>query len=115
MNIEIETLSRTWRTWGDCLIGFAHGDMQKKRLGQWLHQEAREEYGKSKWAEMHVGHIHHQVTQEENGIILRHLPTITPDDKWHYDKGFVGSVRGTICFVWDKKAGLREQWYTIVN
>ncbi|KKL04014.1 hypothetical protein LCGC14_2620310, partial [marine sediment metagenome] len=115
VDVVVEEHSRTWREWGLVLLGFAHGDFAKARLAKWLHVEAREAWGRTSWAEIHVAHKHHQITNEDNGVILRHLPTITPDDKWHYDRAFVGAVRATMSFLWDKEAGLREQWYTIVK
>jgi len=115
VDMIVEEHSRTWREWGTVLLGFAHGDFAKPRLAKWLHVEAREAWGRTTWSEIHVAHKHHQITIEDNGVILRHLPTITPDDKWHYDRGFVGAQRATMSFLWDKEACLREQWYTNVR
>lgn len=106
--------SRKWRVFGSSLVGWTHGDMVKKNISSWLQKEAREEWGNTKFAEVHAGHFHTQTTIEHDGLIVRYLPTFSPTDQWHYDKGYVGNVKSTACFVWDEELGLREIWFANV-
>jgi len=106
--------NRQYKKFGKVLIGWCHGDIPKTRIGKWLHIDAREEWGSTKYAEIHVGHIHHQVTLEDNGVILRYLPTMAQADEWHDIQGYIGHQNATCCFVWDKELGLTEQWYTYI-
>lgn len=114
-DVEVDTTHepRSWRRWGHVLVGWTHGDMAKTRIGKWLHQEARKDYGKSLFAEVHAGHIHHQYTIEDNGVIVRYLPTMVDNDEWHIKQGYVGAVRGTTSFLWHPHKGLREMWFTL--
>jgi hypothetical protein len=104
--------SRKWMVWGKSLIVWTHGDMPKKNITTWLQQEARTEWGQTRYAEVHAAHIHHQITTEKDGLIIRYLPTFAPTDTWHYDRGYVGNVKSTASFVWDKEKGLTDIWYT---
>lgn len=116
-NIEIDTghKSRKYRLIGNSLIGWMHGEMPKSRASQWLQVEASQEWGKSKYREIHSGNFHSQETKEDGGVILRYLPGMTDIDEWHYSKGYVGAVKAMVSFVWDVDEGLREQWFTSVN
>ena len=107
---------RHWEQWGKSVIGWTHGNIPKSRVGAWIHLAAKSIWNQIEWAEIHVGHLHHQVTQEDNsGVIVRWLPTITPTDNWHSKSGFTGSARGTCSFIWDKEKGLRSQWYSMLS
>lgn len=114
VTVDAGRSARKYRLWGVNLIGWTHGDMPKKNIDKWLHVEAREEWGKAKFAEVHAGHFHTQVTQEDNGMIVRYLPSFTPTDEWHYERGYIGNVQATMSFLWGKELGLREIWQTII-
>lgn len=105
---------RKWRRIGVNLIGWCHGDMSTKRIAQWLHQEARMEYGQTEYAEIHAGHLHSQLTQDGNGVIVRYLPTICSSSAWEHKQGYNSAWRGIVSFVWAPKRGLREMWYSPV-
>lgn len=113
-NVIVDTSHRPrkWRIIGCTLVGWMHGEMSKTNATGWLMSEAREEWGKTIYAEVHAGHWHSQQTIEKNGMVLRYLPSMTGTDEWHYDKGYVGSVRATVSFVWGLSEGLKEMWYT---
>jgi len=106
--------SRKYRVIGNSLVGWMHGDIPKNRATDWLQVEAREEWGRTRYSEIHSGNFHSQSGKEEGGTILRYLPALTNMDQWNYDKGFVGSVRSMTSFVWHKELGLREIWYSNV-
>jgi len=106
--------SRKFRVIGNSLVGWMHGDVPKARATQWLQVEAREEWGKTKYSEIHSGNFHSQSGKEDGGTVLRYLPALTNIDQWHYDKAYVGSVRSMVSFVWHKELGLREIWYSNV-
>jgi len=111
--IDSDPISRKFRKIGNSLIGWCHGNMAKANITTWLQKEARKEYGETKYAEVHAGHFHSQNTVDKDGIVLRYLPTITPTDSWHYDRGFVGAVKSTISFLWGSD-GLLEMWFSNV-
>lgn len=41
--------------------------------------------------ETFTGHLHHELTSDMNGLLIRQMPTRNKTDKWHRDNGFVGS------------------------
>ena len=108
--------SRKFRKIGNSLIGWAHGDISKDLIGGWLQSEARMDWGSTKNSEVHCGHFHNQHTVvEKNGTIVRYLPTMAETDSWTYEKGFVGGIKSTVSFVWDKEIGLREMWFSNIG
>ena len=111
VKIDTDHKMRKFRVIGNTLLGISHGNLSKANSSGWLQVEAREEWGKTKYSEVHMGHIHSQHTIEKSGTICRYLPSMSPTDNWHYEKGFVGSVRSTCCFLWDLEKGLEEQWF----
>lgn len=117
-NVQVDAAPnpRKWRRLGNVLVGWCHGDMPKKLRTAWLQQEAREAYGQTLYAEVHAGHLHSQQgTEEENGIILRHLPTLCSSSYWEHKQGFAKSVKAIVSFVWNEETGLRDIWMANVK
>lgn len=98
---------RKYIEYGNCLIGFAHGDKEKKRIFNIMQVEMREAWGRTKFAEIHQGHLHSEQVKEEGGVIVRHLPSVTGTDEWHFNQGYIGAVKKCQSFLWDKQKGLR--------
>lgn len=111
IKISIDPKSRKYVEFGNCLIGYTHGDTEKKRISGIMQVEARESWGRTLFHEWHMGHKHSEQTKEENGIIIRNISSITGTDAWHYENGYVGSIRKAQAFIWDKETGLE----TILN
>lgn len=110
VSFDITQKPRKFIVFGSNLIGFAHGDMNAKRLNQWLYTEAREYISDAKQIEVHCGHLHSEQTEEANGMIVRHLPTICGTSPWEYEKGY-SSIRRLAAFIWNNEEGLNEIVY----
>jgi hypothetical protein len=107
VTIDNDPLSRKYRRFGKCLIGFSHGDKEKKRLGKIMPVEARKDWGETLYCEIHAGHLHsEQAVREENGVIVRYLSSPSGTDNWHFESGYVGAIKKAQSFVWDKDKGL---------
>ena len=106
---------RKYIRYGSSLIGFTHGDKEKKRLSHIMQVEAAEHWGKTKYREWHMGHFHSEKVREEGGIIFRNLSSITGTDVWHYESGYVGAVKKHQSFVWDYEKGLSEILITNID
>lgn len=106
VTVDLGTSPRKYRQYGNCLIGYTHGDKEKKRIKGLMQVEAKESWGTSKYREWHMGHLHSEQLEEDNGIIFRNLPSVTGTDAWHHNSGYVGAVRKCQCFLWDKEYGL---------
>jgi hypothetical protein len=95
----------------DNLVMWTHGDMNKSNLKSLLHREARAEYGRSKHAEIHAGHYHHERTIEGDGVTLRYIGSMARSDNWHKRSGYTGARENVTSFVWSD-GGLEEIWYS---
>lgn len=110
-DLQVEVLNspapRKYIEWGNCLIGFCHGHEGKHNdYALLMASERPEEWGRTKYREMHVGHYHKLKTDEYHGTRVRILSALTEVDDWHAIKGFVGNIRQAEAFVWSKKEGL---------
>ena len=53
--------------------------------------------------------------EEKGGVIFRWLPSITGTDTWSNDCGYIGAVKRSYSFVYDKNKGLIQINSTIVD
>lgn len=98
--------------YGENVVGFIHGSEQikKKYILPMLMIQQRPEFAKCKYKEFHTGHTHQtkrtQITEieEDYGVTLRTLPTLSPTCEWAAGKGYMG-VQATECIVYDKDKG----------
>ena len=98
--------------WGKCGIFFSHGDTNLKRLIKSIPAEFYEEWGKTIFRELHLGHLHKEVVvDDESGMITRRVGSPTATDQWHYEERFVGATQKYQTFVWDKEKGLQNIKY----
>ena len=104
-SFDITQRSRKYVVIGKNLIGYTHGKMDKNRINQWLYQEARQHISNVDRMEIHAGHLHHELTSDENGVVVRYLPTIAGKSLWEFNKGY-DSYRNLLSFVWDMNDGL---------
>lgn len=98
--------------WGKCGIFFSHGDTNLKRLIKSIPAEFYQEWGKTIFRELHLGHLHKEVVvDDESGMITRRVGSPTATDQWHYEERFVGATQKYQTFVWDKDKGLQNIKY----
>lgn len=104
--IDNRPLSRKYVRIGNSLIGFSHGHNEKhKDLRDYMTQEAKHDWAETTFREWHVGHFHHEHVLDERGVVVRQMPSLAGTDKWHYDSGYVHSVRGGRAIVWSMEDG----------
>lgn len=115
VTVDLNPSPRKYITFGKSLIGFAHGDKEKKRIEKIMQVEAPEAWAKSKYREIHQGHLHSEQVKEDGGVIIRNLSSVTGTDTWHHDSGFVGAIRKCTCFLWDKENGLDSTFNVVIN
>lgn len=120
-DVEVDNSAalRKYYTYGETLIGFTHGGNEAiANLPVIMLQEAREQSGRTRFHEWHLGHYHHRkeikyvAVDEKTGIVIRTLSGLTASDEWLYRKGFVGARRGAHGFVFHKEHGLISQLYS---
>lgn len=114
VKVDVGHSPRKYRKIGNSLVGWMHGDMKKQYHHSWLQNEARALWGQTKYAEVHAGHFHHQVTTEKDGVVVRFLPSTTDPSIWEEEEGHLGNTKSTCSFLWSKHYGLRDIWFTNV-
>lgn len=115
VSVDLGTSPRKYIQFGKCLVGFAHGDKEKKRIEKIMQVEAAEMWGNTFYREFHLGHLHSEQVIEDGGIIIRNLSSVTGTDAWHHNSGYVGAIRKCICFLWDKENGLDSTFNVVID
>lgn len=115
VSVDISPQWRKARMWGNLLVGFSH-DAEGRKLEatvNMLPQYFPEEWGRSKFREWHVGHLHKKgekkfaPTQTIGGTVVRRIAALSKIDAWHYQHGFVDAVPGGESFVWTEDRGIK--------
>ncbi|MFW6242792.1 MAG: hypothetical protein ACOC2W_01400 [bacterium] len=119
ININNSSNPRKYYTYGNVLLGFTHGSEEKRdALPMLMANERKDLWSGSEHREWHLGHYHKKngnkytimnkdyFLNEENGVVVRTLSSISGHDSWHHKKGFVNSKKGGDGFVWSKDNGL---------
>ena len=121
INVNNAAKPRKYYRWGKVLLGFTHGRHEKENSLPML--MAKDKDGKKHWSETdfhewHIGHFHRKktkqftvldktgLTDEEDGVIIRYLSSLTGTEEWHFLKGFVGQIKAGEGFIWNDKTGM---------
>ena len=113
IHVNADMKQRKYFRWGKCGIGFTHGNNEKHSdLPQIMMREMQKEWkGEVDFMEWHLGHFHKkkQVSylafDENHGISIRVLRSLSAPDAWHYAKGYVMGLKGAEAFIWDADHG----------
>ena len=116
VTVNLSTSPRKYIEYGNVLLGFTHGDKEKKRLRNLMQVEEAQAWGRTKFREFHAGHLHsEQQVTEDGGVIIKNLSSVTGTDAWHHNSGYVGAIRKCTCFLWDKENGLDSTFNVVVS
>lgn len=112
VTVDVAPLTRKYYQYGNTLLGFTHGNEEPHgQLPQIMATEMPELWAKTTHHEWHIGHTHSKKKREwlsvneNNGTVVRTLPSLSGTDAWHYLKGYVGSKRAAECYLWSKDRG----------
>lgn len=120
LNVTVDNSAnpRKYYRYGKCLIGFTHGNNEKiSDLPMIMAQENPQTWGETFYREFHLGHLHHKKetqlksTNEYQGVIIRHMSSLSGTDSWHHRKGYIGARKSAEAFLWDSETGLINQTY----
>jgi hypothetical protein len=79
----------SYREFGQTLIGAGHGHGAKEKdLPLMMAARQREAWGRTRWHQMHCGHIHHTRKIEHSGCLTWYHNTLAAKDAWHAHKGY---------------------------
>lgn len=103
---------RKYYRFGNTLLGFTHGSEEKPdKLPLLMANEEKKVWAETKFRQWHLGHLHHEITRDIQGVVVRFLTSLCPPDEWHSSKGYVGSVQAAEAFMYDKENGLCAVYY----
>lgn len=105
--IDNEPTLRKYFEWGAAMVLFTHGDKGKPpNYPLLMAREQPDMWARTRYREVHTGHLHQTRVQEFHGVRVRILPSLCAADAWHSENMFVGNLRSSEAFVWNKTEGL---------
>lgn len=114
VKVDKDVRPRKYVEFGKCLVGFAHGDKEKANIYGIMQNEAKEAWGRTIFHEFHLSHLHKEDSDEKNGVLVKHLPSVSGTDIWHCRQGYIGSIRKTQSYLWDAEKGLTDIHNTVI-
>jgi len=121
VNINNSASPRKYYRFGNTLLGFTHGSEEKEAALPMLMTidiESKPMWSDTMFHEWHLGHIHRKrdkkytiqdvqrTVNEDLGVTVRYLSSLTGTEEWHHKKGFVGATKAGEAFIWNDKYGL---------
>jgi hypothetical protein len=113
---------RKYYRYGKVLLGFTHGSEEKESSLPMLMAsdiESKPFWSETIFHEFHAGHIHRKrnvsykvidtrekTVNEDLGVTVRYLSSLTGTDAWHNKSGFIGAIKAGDAFVWNDELGL---------
>jgi hypothetical protein len=120
VNVDIEPKMRKYYRYGSNLIGFTHGNEERKdTLPSIMATECPNGWVSAITREWHIGHKHKSnlVEFEVDGapVGIRVLPSISGTDSWHYRKGFANQLRAASAFLYSYNRGYTGYLLSLVR
>lgn len=121
-NVVIQNCGRKRKyvSYGTAMFGFAHGDIEKKKLSELPMSMVIDEphmFANATHREFFLGDIHHKQehvfkrTQDFKGVIVRFLRSSGQTSKWEKDMTYIGVPKTAELFIYDKVEGLKNNFY----
>ena len=117
---DVEYAERKVVMYGRNFFAFEHGDVTKKNTALVYATEFPISWGGTIYRTCYTGHFHSKKTieyiteNEHNGFSIKHLPSLSSTDYWHYHNKFIGSKRQAIMEIHDiEKGKISEFIYTV--
>lgn len=92
---------------GNTFIGYHHGNCKLDDLPLIFatSEFSCEEFGTSKYREIHTGDKHHYMAKEIKGVRVQQLPSLAGTDRWHDDGNFINNIRAGLAMVYHPTKG----------
>jgi hypothetical protein len=120
MFFDVEYAERKVVVYGRNFFAFEHGDVSKKNTPLVYATEFPNCWGKTKYRTCYTGHFHSKKTteyvteNENNGFSIKHLPSLSASDYWHYHNKYTQAKRQAIVEIHDAEKGkISEFIYTV--
>lgn len=114
VSIEKNQHQRKYFEYGVNLLGFGHGDKEKRKIAQLplvMAEEQKQMWARTKYRQFYLGDLHHEIEyqflkgKDFVGCKVQFLRSVGGTDLWHYDNGYIGVSKTAYCDIWDKKDG----------
>ena len=119
VKFDVEYAERKVVTYGNNFFAFEHGDVTKKNTPLVYATEFANDWGSTIYRTCYTGHFHSKKTiefvteNEHHGFSIKHLPSLSKTDYWHYHNKFTGAKRQAVMELHDKEKGkISEFVYT---
>ncbi len=113
VTIDNSPTSRKYVPYGKTLLGFDHGNNTKLAdLPLILMRENQATISQYRYQEVLTGDKHHEQVNDIKGVRVRIAPALCPPDKWHADKGYIGSIRQSQGLLYQRENGLEAIFYS---
>lgn len=97
--------------WGNNMFAFEHGDVNSKNTALVYATEYATIWGSTIYRTCYTGHWHKKKTtsyvseDEHHGFAIKHLPSLSRTDYWHYHNKFTGAKRQAVIELHDFTRG----------
>lgn len=111
ITFHVDYAERKVLTWGENFFAFEHGDVTKKWTPLVYATEFPHHWGTTSYRTCYTGHFHSKKTtefvtdNEIHGFAIKHLPSLSRSDYWHYHNKFVGAKRQAVLELHDLEKG----------
>ena len=108
---DVEYAERKVVVYGNNMFAFEHGDVTKKNTPLVYATEFPLAWGHTIYRTCYTGHFHSKKTieyiteNEHNGFSVKHLPSLSSTDYWHYHNKFIGSKKQAIMEIHEEENG----------
>ena len=108
---DVEYAERKVVVYGNNMFAFEHGDVTKKNTPLVYATEFPLAWGHTTYRTCYTGHFHSKKTieyiteNEHNGFSVKHLPSLSSTDYWHYHNKFIGSKKQAIMEIHEEENG----------
>ena len=97
VTIDYSRIPRKYLQYGKNMFMFEHGDgLKTANIPLTMAQERAQMWADTKHRYCFLGHLHHTKTiqfqriHDDIGVQVMHLRAMSPKDKWHFKKGYIG-------------------------
>ena len=113
VSVNNQPTPRKHYKFGNCLISYTHGNNEKVAdLPLLVASEVPKLWAETQFREIHIGHLHHKKeikfmsTNENKGMVVRYMRSLSGTDAWHNLKGYKGAIQACEAFIWCENEGL---------
>lgn len=113
VNVEYQSIQRKYYTYGECLFGFAHGNLEKTTaLPMLMAIEKKKEWAATSHKFWFLGDKHHEKTyqfaksKDTPAVEVHWLRATATTDNWHHQSGYIGIQKTAYAYIFSKTKGL---------